>query len=85
MRYELADGELAGLRDHMVQEMRRNVAIRSVLVKYLEARVLDVLQQVGSPGLLNASESDMLRGRIAELKNIINEVQSTGEEAHGLE
>lgn len=82
-RYELKDGEIEGLRAVVAQEMRNNVGVRDAFVAYAEARVLRLLGQAGA-GLLNERESDMLRGKIAELKNIINEVQSTGEE-HGLE
>lgn len=82
-RYELEEGEASLLRAKMAQEMRRDVGIRSAFIAYAEARVIE-LQLALIPPLLNERESDMLRGKIAELKNIINEVQSTGEE-HGLE
>lgn len=83
-RYELKDGEIEGLRAVVAQEMRNNVGVRDAFVAYAEARVLRLLGQAGA-GLLNERESDMLRGMIAELKNIIADVQSTGEDSHGLE
>lgn len=61
-----------------MDELRRNREAVKNVIDFAEAR-MEVLKNRLSVPLLTERESDMVRGRIAELKNLINQVQSTGE------
>lgn len=78
MRWELKDGELEAKTIDLADEMRRSGTTKAALISYAEARVLRHMNALSAP-LLNGETSDMLRGRIAELKNLIDDMQSKGE------
>lgn len=59
--------EFAGLAQDLHEELRRTSEGRRLLLKFAEARIHVHKSKLSAP-LLNERDSDMLRGRIAELQ-----------------
>lgn len=71
-------GDLIALEDEIRDQMRRNPALRDMVQKWVDARTMGAQRQLSTP-LLNERETDMLRGRIAELHLVTKMIQNWGE------